>query len=93
MSGCEAVSSELDEDVGGGEASASMTGTIKYRVSMLGLNDTGKTALVKQFLTSEYMNTYDASLGKNNDIHRPARPRESEREIQISITFPVRKKP
>lgn len=24
----------------------------------------GKTALVSQFMTSEYMNTYDASLGK-----------------------------
>lgn len=25
----------------------------------------GKTALVSQFMTSEYMNTYDASLGKS----------------------------
>lgn len=25
---------------------------------------TGKTALVSQFMTSEYMHTYDASLGK-----------------------------
>ena len=37
---------------------------VKYRVCMLGMNDTGKTALVSQFLTSEYMNTYDASLGE-----------------------------
>jgi hypothetical protein len=37
---------------------------VKYRVCMLGLNDTGKTALVNQFLTSEYMNTYDVSLGE-----------------------------
>ena len=36
----------------------------KYRVPLLGSNGTGKTALVSQFLTSEYMNTYDASLGK-----------------------------
>lgn len=27
---------------------------------------TGKTALVSQFMTSEYMHTYDASLGKFN---------------------------
>ena len=36
----------------------------QLRVCMLGLNGTGKTALVSQFLTSEYMNTYDVSLGK-----------------------------
>ena len=47
-------SSEFDED----------SAKVKYRVCMLGMNDTGKTALVSQFLTSEYMNTYDASLGE-----------------------------
>lgn len=36
----------------------------KYRVVMLGDAGVGKTALVSQFMTSEYMNTYDASLGK-----------------------------
>ena len=36
---------------------------MKYRIPLLGANNTGKTALVSQFLTSEYMNTYDASLG------------------------------
>lgn len=36
----------------------------KYRVVMLGEAGVGKTALVSQFMTSEYMNTYDASLGK-----------------------------
>ncbi|KAH0816364.1 hypothetical protein GEV33_006427 [Tenebrio molitor] len=34
----------------------------KYRVVMLGDAGVGKTALVSQFMTSEYMNTYDASL-------------------------------
>ncbi|KAL1115353.1 hypothetical protein AAG570_007383 [Ranatra chinensis] len=34
----------------------------KYRVVLLGDSGTGKTALVSQFMTSEYMNTYDASL-------------------------------
>jgi hypothetical protein len=37
----------------------------KYRVVMLGDAGVGKTALVSQFMTSEYMNTYDASLGKS----------------------------
>lgn len=36
----------------------------KLRVCMMGYNATGKTSLVSQFLTSEYMNTYDSSLGK-----------------------------
>lgn len=34
----------------------------KYRVVLLGEAGVGKTALVSQFMTSEYMNTYDASL-------------------------------
>ena len=36
----------------------------RFRICILGSNRVGKTALVNQFLTSEYMNTYDASLGK-----------------------------
>nr|XP_018916308.1 PREDICTED: uncharacterized protein LOC109043549 [Bemisia tabaci] len=34
----------------------------KYRVVLFGDTGVGKTALVSQFMTSEYMNTYDASL-------------------------------
>ncbi|XP_020286109.1 uncharacterized protein LOC109855856 isoform X2 [Pseudomyrmex gracilis] len=34
----------------------------KYRVVLLGYSGVGKTALVSQFMTSEYINTYDASL-------------------------------
>ncbi|XP_037951313.1 uncharacterized protein LOC119682044 [Teleopsis dalmanni] len=34
----------------------------RYRVVMLGDAGVGKTALVNQFMTSEYMHTYDASL-------------------------------
>ncbi|XP_049543128.1 arf-GAP with ANK repeat and PH domain-containing protein cnt-2-like [Anopheles darlingi] len=34
----------------------------RYRVVMLGDSGVGKTALVSQFMTSEYMHTYDASL-------------------------------
>lgn len=37
--------------------------TRRYRVVLLGDSGVGKTALVSQFMTSEYMNTYDASLG------------------------------
>lgn len=40
----------------------------RYRVVMLGDAGVGKTALVNQFMTSEYMHTYDASLGK---FHSP----------------------
>jgi GTPase SAR1 family protein len=36
----------------------------RYRVVLLGDSGVGKTALVSQFMTSEYMHTYDASLGK-----------------------------
>lgn len=57
----EAVPEEDEEEV---PVPGPETTTIKYRVAMLGDNGTGKTALVSQFLTSEYMNTYDASLGK-----------------------------
>nr|XP_034826292.1 uncharacterized protein LOC117983782 isoform X1 [Maniola hyperantus] len=39
----------------------------KYRVVLLGDSGVGKTALVSQFMTSEYMNTYDASLVKRDD--------------------------
>ena len=35
----------------------------RFRICILGASGVGKTALVNQFLTSEYMNTYDASLG------------------------------
>lgn len=41
------------------------TGVPDYRVVMLGDAGVGKTALVSQFMTSEYMNTYDVSLGKS----------------------------
>jgi Rad/Gem-related GTP binding protein 1 len=43
---------------------ASVEEITKYRVVLLGDAGVGKTALVSQFMTSEYMNTYDASLGK-----------------------------
>ncbi|GAB6025898.1 GTP binding protein overexpressed in skeletal muscle, variant 2 [Chamberlinius hualienensis] len=35
---------------------------VKYRVAILGASGVGKTAITTQFMTSEYMNTYDASL-------------------------------
>ena len=36
---------------------------LRFRVCLMGEAQVGKTSLVSQFLTSEYMNTYDASLG------------------------------
>lgn len=41
-----------------------MVYVLRHRVVMLGDASVGKTALVSQFMTSEYMHTYDASLGK-----------------------------
>ncbi|XP_037077074.1 uncharacterized protein LOC119098256 [Pollicipes pollicipes] len=38
-----------------------------YRVMMLGEAGVGKSSLINQFMSSEYMNTYDASLGKCDD--------------------------
>lgn len=43
----------------------------RYRVVMMGDAGTGKTALVSQFMTSEYMHTYDASLGKSKGKFPP----------------------
>lgn len=36
------------------------------RVAMLGAAGVGKTALTAQFMTSEYLNTYEASLGETH---------------------------
>ena len=58
---------EQEEDVlevGGEDGEGEKGQQQRFRISILGQNETGKTALVSQFLTSEYMNTYDASLGK-----------------------------
>ncbi|KAL1394914.1 hypothetical protein pipiens_002966 [Culex pipiens pipiens] len=46
----------------GGEEEDSEPIPTRYRVVMLGDSGVGKTALVSQFMTSEYMHTYDASL-------------------------------
>ncbi|XP_047740208.1 GTP-binding protein GEM [Hyalella azteca] len=43
-------------------SSENSVGITKYRVVLLGESGVGKSALVSQFMTSEYMNTYDASL-------------------------------
>ena len=46
------------------EAEDSLEHPVKFRVCILGHTGTGKTSLVNQVLTSEYMNAYDTSLGK-----------------------------
>lgn len=56
----------------------------KYRVVMLGDSGVGKTALVSQFMTSEYMNTYDASLGKLlNSIIKMYKGRSKKKENNL----------
>lgn len=45
------------------ESSASQ-GSALYRVLMLGASAVGKSSLVSQFMTSEYLHAYDTSIGK-----------------------------
>lgn len=45
------------------QAAAAAAAPEPYRVLMLGSSGVGKTALTAQFMTSEYLNTYEASLG------------------------------
>lgn len=42
----------------------SSTTTVPYKVVMLGAAGVGKTSLVSQFMTSEYLHAYDTSLGE-----------------------------
>ena len=57
------MAAENDSDV-----EDSVEGPVKFRVCILGHTGTGKTSLVNQFLTSEYMNAYDTSLGQLNSV-------------------------
>ncbi|OAD61266.1 hypothetical protein WN48_02582 [Eufriesea mexicana] len=50
------------QGVGDSTESEEIEEVSKYRVVLLGDSGVGKTALVSQFMTSEYINTYDASL-------------------------------
>lgn len=43
----------------------SSTCTVPYRVIMLGGAGVGKSSLVQQFMTSEYLHAYDLSLGES----------------------------
>lgn len=40
------------------------TSTRRYRVLVVGAPETGKTSLTRQFTTSEYICSYDSSMGK-----------------------------
>lgn len=46
------------------ESSTSAPGPNPYRVLMLGGPAVGKSSLVSQFMTSEYLHAYDTSIGK-----------------------------
>ena len=37
-----------------------------YKILLLGSSGIGKTSLVNQFMTSEYINTFEFSLGNSN---------------------------
>jgi Rad/Gem-related GTP binding protein 1 len=47
------------------ESSTSNPGPAGYRVVMLGSAGVGKSSLINQFMTSEYLHAYDTSLGKH----------------------------
>lgn len=47
------------------ESSTSAPGPNPYRVLMLGGPAVGKSSLVSQFMTSEYLHAYDTSIGKS----------------------------
>lgn len=51
------------------ESSASQ-GPAPYRVLMLGAPAVGKSSLVSQFMTSEYLHAYDTSIGESALRHR-----------------------
>ena len=46
------------------ESSTSNPGPTGYKVVMLGSAGVGKSSLINQFMTSEYLHAYDTSLGK-----------------------------
>lgn len=41
------------------------------RVLMLGSSAVGKSSLVSQFMTSEYLHAYDTSIGKLHALYKP----------------------
>lgn len=50
------------------ESSTSGQGSLPFRVVMLGAAGVGKTSLISQFMTSEYLHAYDTSLGKSGQL-------------------------
>ena len=52
-----------DVEAGARDETEKVREQLRFRVCLMGESQVGKTSLVSQFLTSEYMNTYDASLG------------------------------
>jgi GTPase SAR1 family protein len=56
-----------------------------YRTCLLGSASVGKTSLVTQCLTSDYMNTYDASLG--NSSYLVLKGHANERDFSFSSVY------
>lgn len=52
------------------ESSTSNPGSFSYLVLMLGASAVGKSSLVSQFMTSEYLHAYDTSIGKFEESRR-----------------------
>ncbi|KAE8747219.1 hypothetical protein FOCC_FOCC006086, partial [Frankliniella occidentalis] len=61
----------------------------KFRVVLLGESGVGKTALVSQFMTSEYIHTYDASLDDEFGEKSVSVSMEDEESEMVFIDHPA----
>ncbi|XP_013111698.2 uncharacterized protein LOC106090148 isoform X3 [Stomoxys calcitrans] len=72
------------------ESSTSNPGNGPYRVLMMGAPAVGKSSLVSQFMTSEYLHAYDTSIGNCNiqiHIERPADDDDSgEKSVSVLLS-------
>ena len=66
------------------ESSTSNPGPSGYRVVMLGSAGVGKSSLINQFMTSEYLHAYDTSLGKHPDYLSTLIPTTSVLQMTLS---------
>ena len=57
----------------------------RFRVCLVGDERVGKTSIVSQCLSSEYMNTYAVSLGENHDILWNAKFTDLDEYVEKSV--------